>query len=154
MRRDRPRELPAALRAAAPVDGAGGAAPAADDAAVELPDDAVLAALPLMQRLEQAVLRELRKVERRRSADGGVRPAEAERVARTLSTLTQTLAKVRALRDGGAEGDDRDHSDDMPADIDDFRRELARRIDAYVAGRTDAGMAGAGEPSGAAPPAP
>ncbi|MBC7584160.1 MAG: hypothetical protein H7316_10470 [Tardiphaga sp.] len=141
LRRDRPRELPAALRVAAP---------AVDDAAIELPDDPALAALPLAQRLEQAVLRELAKVERRRS--DGVRPAEAERIARTLSTLTQTLFKVRALREPGSVSADAQH-DDMPADLDGFRDALARRIEAFVASRADDGLAGAGEPPGPASPA-
>jgi hypothetical protein len=150
LRRDRPRELPAALRSTTPAEGTD-AALAADDAALDLPDDQATAALPLALRLEQAVVRELRKVERRRSADGGVRPAEAERIARTLSALTQTLFKVRALREPGAVI--QNEQDDLPAGADDFRRELARRIDAFVASRTDTGLAGAGQPAGAAPPA-
>jgi hypothetical protein len=153
MRRDRPlRELPAALRGTTPAADAGAATPDPGDTALDVPDDPAIAALPMALRLEQAVVRELRKVERRRNDAGGVRPAEAERVARTLSTLTQTLAKVRALRDGGADGDDHDRSDDMPADLDDFRRELARRIDAFVASRNDEGLCAADESANAAPP--
>jgi transposase-like protein len=152
MRRDRPpRELPAALRDTAPAESAGDASSAAEAAML----DAAAAdkdALPLALRLEQAVVRELARVERRNAAGGTMRPSESERIARTLSTLTQTLFKVRALREPGSVSADA-QPDDMPADLDGFRDALARRIEAFVASRADDGLAGAGEPSGRAPPA-
>lgn len=150
MRRDKPpRGLPAELRDTARGDGdAASAAEAAMlDAAATAKD-----ALPLALRLEQAVVRELARVERRTSGGAAMRPSESERIARTLSTLTQTLFKVRALREPGSVSADAPY-DDMPADIDGFRDALARRIDAFVASRADDGLAGAGEPPGAAPPA-
>ncbi len=56
----------------------------------------------------------------------------AERTARTLSTLTDTLQKLQRLQCAvPANGSDYD----MPADIDEFRNELARRIDAFVESR-------------------
>jgi hypothetical protein len=61
--------------------------------------------------------------------------------ARTLATLAQIVALLNRVR-GGAPTDTGpidDDDDDMPADIDEFRRDLARRIDAFVASRTDAG---------------
>jgi transposase-like protein len=61
-------------------------------------------------------------------------PADAERMARTLATLTQTLHALQRLRGGPAADTQRD--DDIPTDINEFRRELARRIDALVASRT------------------
>jgi hypothetical protein len=77
-------------------------------------------------------------------------PVDAERTARTLSTLTETLQKLRrmqcALTGTGPENndhDDHDHADELPLDIDEFRRELARRIDEFVASRADAGGDGA-----------
>jgi transposase-like protein len=64
-------------------------------------------------------------------------PADAERVARTLATLTQTLHAVQRLRCGMAGGANTggDDYDDMPEDIDEFRRNLARRIEAFIESR-------------------
>lgn len=67
----------------------------------------------------------------------------SERSARTLATLTQTLRALRQMRNGALPdteslNDDSNDRDDMPRDIDEFRRDLARRIDAFVASRTDA----------------
>jgi hypothetical protein len=60
----------------------------------------------------------------------------AERTARTLSTLTDTLQKLQRLQCAvPANGPDYD----IPADIDEFRNELARRIEAFIASRTGAG---------------
>jgi hypothetical protein len=64
--------------------------------------------------------------------------AEAAEAARTLATLTQTLQKLAALRRGETNPGESDH-DDFPRDIDEFRLDLARRIDAFVASRTDPG---------------
>jgi hypothetical protein len=90
-----------------------------------------------IDRLEKAVLEELTTVEAMRAQLKGLprRPREAESTARTLSSLTETLQKLQRLRCSVplSEADD----DDMPADIDEFRRDLARRIDAFVASRTE-----------------
>ena len=62
-------------------------------------------------------------------------PADAERVARTLATLAQTLHALQRLRCGaGAQSVANDY-DDMPEDIDEFRRNLARRIELFVESR-------------------
>ena len=152
MRRDRPpRGLAEAVRDNAPAEGAGVAPVVAAAASIEAaPTDATPIdaasidaaaaandALPLALRLEQAVVRELARVEQRHRAGGNMRPSESERVARTLSTLTQTLFKVRELRARDADGGAHECHDDMPADIDGFRDALARRIEAFVAGRAD-----------------
>ena len=154
LRRDRPpRGLPAALQldlaAAETLKAARGlAAPAPEtgDVGADAPS--------LALRLEQAVERELAKVERLKDETGSEtsRSQAAERIARTLSALTQTLFKVRALREPGVATSDHAH-DDLPADLDGFRDALARRIDAFVASRADGGLAGAGEPPGPASPA-
>ena len=71
-------------------------------------------------------------------------PLDQERAARTLANLTATLQKLSPLRGGvplTASHTGNDY-DDMPADLDEFRRDLARRIDAFVASRTDPGGAG------------
>jgi hypothetical protein len=62
------------------------------------------------------------------------RSVEAERHARTLASLTRTL---QALRQMGQQNDAAsmrraDQHDDIPTDMDEFRRELARRLEAIV----------------------
>lgn len=154
LRKDRPpRDLPAALR----LDLA--ATQALGETATDARSDQTIAGEPvkapmaptLALRLEQALEKELRKVESLRSQFGNPahRSIEAERIARTLATLTETLFKVRRLRDQGpiAAGSD----DDMPRDTDGFRRGLALRIDTFVRSRADGSVFGANEPSGATP---
>ena len=88
-------------------------------------------------RLHRAILDELAAVESLHANLKG-RPqdaAGAARTARTLSSLTATLHKLQSLQCTPASSGS-DH-DDMPADIDEFRNELARRIDTFVASRTD-----------------
>jgi hypothetical protein len=72
-------------------------------------------------------------------------PLGAGRTARTLALLTQTYQHIQRLRAGERLGarphGGIDDDDDMPADIEEFRFELARRIEAFVASRTDAGGA-------------
>lgn len=88
-------------------------------------------------RLHRAILDELAAVETLHANLRG-RPqdaAGAARTARTLSSLTATLQKLQSLQRTPANTGS-DH-DDMPADIDEFRNELARRIDTFVASRTD-----------------
>jgi hypothetical protein len=135
LRRDRPpRGLPATMQldlaAADTLKAASGlAARAAEtgDAAAEAPT--------LALRLEQAVERELAKVERLKEETGSETSSSraAERIARTLSALTQTLFKVRALREPQSAA--AHEPEDMPADIDAFREALARRIEAFVTSR-------------------
>jgi hypothetical protein len=91
-----------------------------------------------VDRLERAVLAELATVEAMREQLGRVpaKPSDAARTAQTLAALTSTLQTIQRLRCGmPAPGNDYD--DDMPADIDAFRRELARRIEAFVASQPD-----------------
>jgi hypothetical protein len=89
------------------------------------------------ERIAQLVQKELAAAEvmRAQLRAGDCAPIDAERMARTLSTLTQTLQTLQRLHAGKATRTD-DH-DDIPRDIDAFRRELARRIDAFIASRTD-----------------
>lgn len=92
----------------------------------------------LVARLRRAVLNELTVVEslRDRLKNEPQSRVSAERTARTLSTLTDTLQKLQRLQCAvPANGSDYD----VPADIDEFRNELARRIEAFVASRADEG---------------
>jgi hypothetical protein len=91
--------------------------------------------IDLVARLRRAVLNELTVVEslRDRLKNEPQSQVAAERTARTLSTLTDTLQKLQRLQcSASASGSDYD----MPADIDEFRNELARRINAFVDSRT------------------
>ncbi len=102
----------------------------------------------LVARLRRAVLNELTAVEslRDRLKNEPQSGAAAERTARTLSRLTDTLQKLQRLQCAvPVNGPDYD----MPADIDEFRNELARRIDEMVASWSDEG---GGERSVAAEP--
>jgi len=96
-----------------------------------------------IERIERLVQRELAAEEAVRAQLGPLPrpPADAERAARTLATLTQTLHALQRLRCGLPPDSGSDDNDDMPRDIDEFRRELARRIDAFVASRTGSGNA-------------
>jgi hypothetical protein len=100
----------------------------------------------LVARLRRAVLNELTVIEslRNRLKNEPQSRVAAERTARTLSTLTDTLQKLQRLQCAvPANGPDYD----MPVDIDEFRRELARRIRIFVESRTERGnVDGAGTP--------
>jgi hypothetical protein len=100
----------------------------------------------LVARLRRAVLNELTVIEslRDRLKNEPQSRVAAERTARTLSTLTDTLQKLQRLQCAvPASGS----LYDIPADIDEFRNELARRIEAFVASRTDEGDAQRAAPS-------
>ena len=98
--------------------------------------------LQTLDRLERLVLNEIAREEAERAALGPAprAPAEAVHKARAYSTLLQTLQAIERARLGqGTQPVNSDESSDpIPHDIDDFRHELARRIDAFVASRTDA----------------
>lgn len=99
-------------------------------------------------RLHRAVLEELGAVEamRARLKREPQNPVDAARTARTLSSLTETLQKLQRLQCTLPETEFKD-DDDMPVDIDEFRRELARRIRVFVESRTERGnVDGAGTP--------
>ncbi|ABE39210.1 conserved hypothetical protein [Rhodopseudomonas palustris BisB5] len=157
LRKDRPpRELPQALRLEMVATEA--LAEAATDPPLpeSMTDDpeGTPAAPSLAFRLEAAVEKELRKVEALRGAFGtpANRSIEAERIARTLATLTETLFKVRRLREAGASPLSAP-DDEVPADADEFRRQLAHRIEALVRGRDDGGVPAAGGDADAGPAA-
>jgi transposase-like protein len=158
LRKDRPpRELPAARRTQLEAEAAIAAEVAARQAASHDAAEHATAGeaandepgppadVPLVERLEQVIERELHAVEIMRSTLGPEpQPAaEAERTARTLATLTATLFKIRRLRAGDAlpqkraAGQGTDETD-LPADLDQFRDAVARRIEIFVHSRTGA----------------
>jgi hypothetical protein len=64
---------------------------------------------------------------------------ERERVARTMANLSATLHRLQVMLSAAPAAAATENSetpyDDMPADLDAFRNELARRIRLFVAGR-------------------
>lgn len=63
---------------------------------------------------------------------GAADSAEAERSARTLASLARALKEVMRLA-APEQASDPDEDDPVPRDLDEFRRELARRIEALAA---------------------
>jgi hypothetical protein len=141
-------ETPAPCLTAASPPAAGEGAGALDNGA-------------LVPRLESAVARVLPAIEATlaKLAVGPTPTRDMEQAARALSSLTRTLRELNSLlaqrqppaaADGDGSGGGGGDDDDMPEDIDAFRFELARRIDAFVASRT--GETPEGEPGSGAEP--
>jgi hypothetical protein len=101
--------------------------------------------LALVGRLWRTAEAQVREIEERLKRNEQ-QPDERERDARTLAVLVKTLRELTALDEikNAPQADPDD--DDGPRDIDEFRRELARRMDALVASRS--GAAVPGEPPG------
>lgn len=112
-------------------------APRAALAAAGQPETHAQARLGAIERIERLVEKEVAIEERARAALGPLprAPADAQRAARTLATLTQTLHALARLRGGLSPEAEPNDDDDMPRDIDEFRRALARRIEAFVESR-------------------
>lgn len=64
---------------------------------------------------------------------------EALKTTHVIASLTSTLDELRRMR--AAHTEPGHHDNDMPADIDAFRTELARRIAAFMESRPDDGVA-------------
>jgi hypothetical protein len=142
LRKDRPpRGLPQALKLDIEATEAEDKASQASRAEARTTgQDSPPVAGSVADRLEAALEKELRKVESLRGESGprGKRSVEAERIARTLATLTETLFRVRRLREPGNISGSND--DDLPSDADGFRLALAHRIEVFVRSRTDASV--------------
>ncbi|HEX7791102.1 MAG TPA: hypothetical protein VF467_11320 [Afipia sp.] len=97
------------------------------------------AAASMVERVSDAIERELSKIEQ--IVGSRMVPAqriEAESRARVLASLARTLKEVMRLREQQRAGDDTTKADDddaVPRDLDEFRRELSRRLEGMVAGR-------------------
>ena len=94
----------------------------------------------IVRRLWRTAEAQVRDIEDRLLQDKQ-EPDQRERDARVLAVLVKTLRELSALNESQGEtpttaGDD----DEVPRDIDEFRRELARRMDAFVESRTGAGI--------------
>ena len=148
LRKDRPpTDIPEAVRIARQATEAVMNAAPADAPGKDGADAAIAVDGSVADRLEAAVEKELRKVENLRAGPGSPteRSVDHERVARTLATLTETLFKVRRLRQPGNSSGSNDN--DLPADADGFRLALAHRIEVFVRSRTDAGVSEPSQPA-------
>jgi hypothetical protein len=109
-------------------------------------DKPVCARAAIVDKLWQSAERQVEDIHKRVTS-AGLEPDERERDARMLSVLVKTLRDLAALDDTTmVAGHDKPDDQSDARDIDEFRRELARRIDALVAGRpgaVDDGAAGA-----------
>jgi len=132
----------------APADAAGelDAAPGAD---TPLRPRAEAGLPTLIARVQRLVEQELAAEEATRAELGMLArtPTESERCARTVASMTRTLHVLLRMRASAAPEQGPSNADDYPADIDAFRDEFARRIDAFVASRTDSGRAAAAGPA-------
>jgi hypothetical protein len=94
----------------------------------------------LVARLWRTTEQQVREVEHRLSL-GQREPADRERDARMLAIMVKTLRELSSIdvadaaRPGKTKTQSETENDDGPADIDEFRRELARRLEAIIARR-------------------
>jgi hypothetical protein len=111
------------------------AAPVADGDEAGVPTDPEATAALIAERLQGALARVLPAIEATlaRLTASPQHPRETEQAARTLGVLMRTLRELNTLAGQHAlPGAAEDHDDGPPEDIDEFRRELARRINAFV----------------------
>jgi transposase-like protein len=154
LRKDRPpTDIPEAVKIARQATEAVMNATPADAPGKDGVDAAIAIDGSVADRLEAAVEKELRKVENLRAGPGSPteRSVDHERVARTLGTLTETLFRVRRLREPGNISGSND--DDLPSDADGFRLALAHRIEVFVRSRTDGSVSDASQPGDGEPAA-
>jgi hypothetical protein len=97
----------------------------------------------LIARLWVTAERQVREIEKRLRI-GGQEPTERERDARVLAITVKTLRELRALDAAQAEQEPSPEDEQGPDNLDDFRRELARKMDAIIEARKAPG-AGGGE---------
>jgi hypothetical protein len=94
----------------------------------------------LVARIWRTAERQIAEIEQRLS-ENGLDVAERESNARTLAVVTRMLRELSALDDAGRRRDKRAangrHDEMPPRTIDELRRSLARKLDAFVAGRAN-----------------
>jgi hypothetical protein len=100
---------------------------------------------PTALRLQNAVAGVLAAIEAIVAKISTGRTAESDRSARALAALTRTLRELNTLQ---SQYEEPTADDDSPVDIDEFRRALARKIDAFVAAQ-GGGVRDDPEPQGA-----
>jgi hypothetical protein len=100
----------------------------------------------MIKQLWRTAARKVQEIELRLDA-AGQEPSERERDARMLAVLVKTLRELAAfdqahLEKTAKKGAPRDDDDAVPDDVDELRRELARRVDRIRQRRNSAGGAG------------
>jgi hypothetical protein len=100
-------------------------------------------------RIQGVVVQHLSAVEKVLAALGAADALEAERESRTLASLSRTVREIAVLNASEPQAP-RDEADDdpIPSDIDEFRRELARRIRGFIEARRTGAGGVSGEPEG------
>jgi hypothetical protein len=95
----------------------------------------------VVKRIWRTAERQVRDIEERVLRNHEQPPDERANDARTLAVLIKALAGLAALDDPKDKPpDNTPNDDDGPRDIDEFRRELARKMDAFIAARTGPGV--------------
>lgn len=135
-RRDYHSELMRKLRAAE-VAAAQVSAPASEQPTSEPPAAPPVPAdrVAIAARIATVVERELDAVERVLKVIGPNNQVEAERSARTLASIGRALREIAAFNESHEVTPDDADDDAVPRDIDEFRNELARRINEFVDAR-------------------
>ena len=130
--RDVPEDLKLAKQAVTAVRAVGKEAVAPGSSRMSAAERAALA-----DRLERQVEQQLAELERRQAIVGNEvsAQADADRAARIVGRLTETLHKVRHLRSPDMTPADGIPACDIPKDIDEFRHRLARRMRDFVRSR-------------------
>lgn len=136
----RPIELPHAAGGAAVAAMTDGDTPQTDVKPVSPQRRAAIA-----ERIQTIVEREMAAVERVLAVIGPADQAEAEGSARALASIARTLREVAALNvpeEEVKDADDADAGSEIPRDMDEFRRELARRLHAIIEAQSAAAGGG------------
>jgi hypothetical protein len=99
------------------------------------------ARMELAARIQNTVERGLDAVDRVLDKVGPADEGGAERSARTLAAIARTLHAMAAIAEPESEATPPDETDDdpVPRDIDEFRRELTRRIRGFIEARRNGG---------------
>lgn len=129
---DEPAKPPDKAAEAGPVGKSRSAKPAPLTA--KKPSTARLSRKTLVARVSKSIERELFAVGQL-LGDSGLAPAqdaEAERRARTLASLARTLRELTQMQQSDNK-QKASENDAIPRDIDELRRELARRLDGLIA---------------------
>jgi hypothetical protein len=103
----------------------------------------------LVARMWRTAERQVEEIEAR-LAVAGIELAERESNARTLAVVAKTLRELSAVDEGAAARrkekpkDDDDDTDTVPRNVDDLRRELARKMGALIERAENRGAGGSG----------
>jgi hypothetical protein len=100
-------------------------------------------------RIQGVVVQHLSAVEKVLAVLGAADALEANRDSRTLASLSRTVREIAALNASEPQAPPDEADDDpVPSDIDEFRRELARRIRGFIEARRNGPGRVSGESEG------